>query len=261
MQLMINSIQFAYKTRRAWWFTASSRTRERFARTTLGSFWLGLSNLLSIGALAFVYGAVFKVEDFRSYVVYLGIGLVTWNTIAGAIGSAPSLLRTNAENIKNTNIDPIFYTMEEWSFQVQTFAQSFGLVLLALTIINHSLLINFATAGIIPLINLLLFIYWFPLIICLVGANYEDFFQLIPIAVQLMFLLSPILYNKEALGSVSWTATFNPIFRILSIFRNSIISGEVNISYSMLLLIGNLMGVVIAINQLAKKRKILPFML
>lgn len=258
---MIDSIRFAYKTRRAWWFTASSRTRERFARTTLGSFWLGLSNLLSIGALAFVYGAVFKVEDFRSYVVYLGIGLVTWNTIASAIGSAPNLLRTNAENIKNTNIDPIFYTMEEWSFQVQTFAQSFGLVLLALTIINHSLLINFATAGFIPLINLLLFIYWFPLIICLIGANFEDFFQLIPIIVQLMFLLSPILYNKEALGSASWTATFNPIFRILSIFRNAIISGEVNLSYSMLLLVVNLMGAIIAINQLAKKRKTLPFML
>ena len=52
------------------------RTRARFARTFLGSFWLGLSNLLSIAALALVYGAVFKVQDFSTYVVYLGIGLV-----------------------------------------------------------------------------------------------------------------------------------------------------------------------------------------
>ena len=36
----------------------------RFARTFFGSFWLGLSNLLSIAALALVYGAVFKVQDF-----------------------------------------------------------------------------------------------------------------------------------------------------------------------------------------------------
>ena len=49
--------------------------KERFARTTLGSFWLGLSNLLSIAALAVVYGSVFKVQNLL-YVVYLGTGLV-----------------------------------------------------------------------------------------------------------------------------------------------------------------------------------------
>ena len=59
--------------RRAWWFTATARTRARFARTFFGSFWLGLSNLLSIAALALVYGTVFKVQDFNTYVVYLGI--------------------------------------------------------------------------------------------------------------------------------------------------------------------------------------------
>lgn len=258
---MTDSLRYAFKTRRAWWFTASSRTRERFARTTLGSFWLGLSNLLSIGALAFVYGAVFKVENFRSYAVYLGIGLVTWNTIAGALQSAPNLLRTNAGNIKNTNIHPIFYTMEEWSFQVQTFAQSFGLVLIALTIFNHSLIFNLATAGLIPLINLLLFIYWFPLIICLVGASYEDFFQLIPIVVQLMFLLSPILYKKESLGAISWTATLNPIFRILSSFRDAIITGDANLTYSSFLLISNCLGVLLSVRLLENKRKSLPFIL
>ena len=44
-------------------------------------FLVGFSNLLSIGALALVYGTVFKVQDFSTYVVYLGIGLVVWNGI------------------------------------------------------------------------------------------------------------------------------------------------------------------------------------
>ena len=50
----------AWRMRRAWWFTATARSRARFARTFFGSFWLGLSNLLSIAALALVYGTVFK---------------------------------------------------------------------------------------------------------------------------------------------------------------------------------------------------------
>ena len=65
--MLFDNIKFAFKTRKAWWYTATSRSRARFARTTLGSFWLGLSNLLSIGTLGLVYGTVFSVDDFNSY--------------------------------------------------------------------------------------------------------------------------------------------------------------------------------------------------
>ena len=82
---MINDFQYAIRTRRAWWFTATSRTRARFAKTTLGSFWLGFSNLLSIGTLGIVYGTVFSVTDFKAYFIYLGIGLIIWNTISSSI--------------------------------------------------------------------------------------------------------------------------------------------------------------------------------
>jgi lipopolysaccharide transport system permease protein len=256
----IKSIQYGWKSRRAWWFTATARTRERFARTALGSFWLGLSNLLSIAALAAVYGTVFKVKDFNAYIVYLGTGLVIWNAIAASIQSAPSLLKANAGNIKNTNINPIFYTLEEWSFQVQTFLQSFGLVALALSAFQPSLLVHLITAGILPLLNLILFIYWVPLLLCLLGARYEDFFQLVPIALQLMFVLSPILYQKEALGAMSWTADFNPLYRVLSSLRHALIQGNWRIDQALLISLFNLIGVYISIGLLERQRKKLPFL-
>ena len=256
----INALRFGWKTRRAWWFTATARTKERFARTTLGSFWLGLSNLLSIAALAVVYGSVFKVQNFNAYVVYLGTGLVTWNAISGALQSAPSLLKTNSNNIKNTNLHPIFYSLEEWSFQIQTFFQSFGLVLAALLIFQPSLLTNFFSVGIVPLINLLLLLYWLPLLICMLGAKYEDFFQLIPIVLQLMFLLSPILYKKEALGSVAWTADFNPLYRVLSSFRHALIQGELKPIQTVAILLFNLLGLITSIWILENQRRKLPFL-
>ena len=145
--------------RRAWWFTATARTRARFARTFLGSFWLGLSNLLSIAALAVVYGTVFKVQDFSSYVVYLGIGLVVWNGISAGIGSASNLFEHNQAQVHNTNLNPIFYVLEEWAFQVQTFLQSFLLVLFALSFFQQSLLFNLFSSALLPLLNLFLFLF------------------------------------------------------------------------------------------------------
>lgn len=260
MSAVVKALQFAWGSRRAWWFTATARTRERFARTALGSFWLGLSNLLSIGVLATVYGAVFKVQNFGTYVVYLGTGLVLWNSIASAVSSAPGLFRLNAGNLKNTNTHPIFYSLEEWSFQTQTFFQSFGLVLLALMFFQPSLLPHLFTAGLLPLINLLLFIYWFPLLICLVGAHYEDLFQLIPIVLQLMFLLSPILYEKEALGGLSWTADINPLYRALSNLRHALIQGDMKVGQVLAFLLVNLMGTFFSVYLLERQRRMLPFL-
>ena len=259
MKTVANALKIGWKTRRAWWFTATARTRERFARTALGSFWLGLSNLLSIAVLSFVYGTVFKVKDFNSYVVYLGIGLVAWNAIASAMQSAPNLFRTNAANIKNTNIHPIFYSLEEWSFQVQTFLQSFGLVVLALSFFQHNLVLHLLTAGLLPLINLLIFIYWFPLLLCLLGARYEDFFQLVPIVLQLMFLLTPILYRKETLGSLSWTADINPLYRVLSSLRHAMMQGDVKFEQVLPMLIINLLGVYTSAWLLQRQSHKLPF--
>ena len=158
VKMLLDNFKFAFKTRKAWWYTASSRSRARFARTTLGSFWLGFSNLLSIGTLGIVYGTVFSVEDFKSYFVYLGFGLVVWNTISSSISNSPTLFAHNSSNIKNMNLKPIFYTLEEWSFQLQTFIQSFILVFFVFLFLKSTLIINLLLYSWIPLFNLIIFL-------------------------------------------------------------------------------------------------------
>ena len=255
------TLREAWRLRRVWWFTATARTRARFVRTFLGSFWLGLSNLCSIAALAAVYGTVFKVQDFNTYVVYLGIGLVVWNTIASAVGSAPNLFEHNEVHVHNTNLNPIFYSLEEWAFQLQTFFQSFLLVLLALSFFQPSLFAHLLFSGWLPILNLALFIYWLPLLVCLYGARYRDLYQLIPILLQLVFLLSPILYKKDNLGPLAWTANVNPLYRILSPIRHSLMTGQVQWSSDLLLLGLNVLGIWIAIRLLNRERPNIPFLI
>ena len=260
-KMLFDNIKFAYKTRKAWWYTATSRSRARFARTTLGSFWLGFSNLLSIGTLGVVYGTVFSVDNFRSYFIYLGFGLLIWNTISSSISNSPQLFAHNSSNIKNMNLKPIFYTLEEWSFQLQTFLQSFILVFIVFIFIKFSLLINFLLYSWIPLINFFLFIYWFPVILCLISVRFTDIAQLVPIVLQLVFLTSPILYEKESLGSLGWITNFNFIYQILDPLRLSIINGVVNFQTSILILLLNSIGILLTFKLLDNENKRLPFLL
>ena len=261
LKMLLSSFKFAFKTRKAWWFTASSRSRARFARTTLGSFWLGFSNLLSIGTLGIVYGTVFSVEDFKSYFIYLGIGLVIWNTISSAISNSPNLFSYNSSNIKNMNLKPLFYTLEEWSFQLQTFLQSFLLVFLVFLFLQSDLIINVLLYSWLPLLNLFIFIYWFPAIVCLISVRFTDIAQLVPIVLQLVFLTSPILYRKESLGSLEWITKLNFIYQILDPLRYSIINGTINYQYSILIFILNFIGLLFTIRLLNVESKRLPFLL
>ena len=260
-KMLSNYLRFAIKNRRAWWYTATSRTRSRFARTTLGSFWLGFSNLLSIVTLGIVYGTVFSVSNFRSYFVYLGIGLVVWNTLSSSIVSAPQLFAHNASNIKNTNLNPIFYTLEEWSFQIQTFGQSFVLVFLVFLFLQPSLISNFLLFSWLPILNLIIFIYWFPLLVCLASIRFNDIAQIVPIVLQLIFLTSPILYRKESLGELEWITNANFIFKVIEPIRMSLINGSIVYSEAFLLLLLNILGVVLTLGYLKSESKRLPFMI
>ena len=260
-KMLLDNLNFAIKTRRAWCFTATSRSRARFARTTLGSFWLGFSNLLSIATLGIVYGTVFSVKDFRSYFIYLGIGLLIWNTISSSISNAPNLFLHNSSNIKNMNLKPLFYTLEEWFFQLQTFLQSFLLVFLVLLFLNNSLLLNLLQFSWIPFLNFLIFIYWFPILICLISVRYTDIAQLVPIVLQLVFLTSPILYRKESLGELGWITDMNFIYKILEPLRLSIIEGYINYQHSILILIVNLISLFLTLVLVNNQSKRLPFLL
>jgi lipopolysaccharide transport system permease protein len=251
---------FAWQTRRVWWFPATARTTARYVRTKLGNLWLGLTNLLSITVLAIVYGTVFKVADFQAYAVFLGVGLVLWNSLSGAIGSAPLLFEKSRDSINNINLPPLFYALEEWAFQTQTFLQSVAMVLAGLSWFQPSLFPNLIIYGLPGTINLLVFMFWLPLIVCLLGARFKDIYQLVPIILQLVFLLSPILYTKSALGSFQWIAELNPLYQAFSPLRDSLIHGHLSLAPNLILALINLVGMYISLVLLQKERKMLPFL-
>ena len=260
MRYLIKLLLFIYNTRKTWWYTATCRTKARFVRTFLGSFWLGLSNLLSIAVLAGVYGTVFKVGNFKEYSIYLGLGLVVWNYISASTLGSATLFENNATNIKNSNLNPIFYVIEEWGFQLQSFAQSFSLVLIVLSLLKFSLISNLIIYALPGLINLLIFLFWFPLLICIAGARFQDIYQLVPIIMQLLFLLTPILYKKENLSSLDWIADYNIFYVLLSTIREAMIFGDgIMLKKNIFLFFINLLGLFFTLIFYKKIRSKIPF--
>ena len=257
---MHSVIRYFFKTRRTWWFTAIAKTKARYARTVLGSFWLGISTLLTVLCLGFVYGTVFKVSNFLEYFIYLGFGLVIWTPISEAINQAPLIFSTNSNSLKNSTIKPIFFVCQEWAFQVQSFFQAFIMVFIVFLIFSPGLVLNLLAAP-LHFLNLIVFIFWLQLLISLLGTKYTDLFQLLPIVTNLLFLLSPILYAKKNLGSFGFIADFNPIYQVLRLLRNSIIYGQPYLQLGVLVFMGNLLMLSLSIYIYTKMEKKVIFYL
>jgi len=216
---------------------------------------------MSIGMLAVVYGTVFRVSNFKEYTLYLGIGLATWNSIAASLTAAPYVFKNNSGKITNTPLHPVFYICEEWAFQTQSFAQSFGLIVLVLGIIEPKILANLLTHGILPIGEMLILLYWLPALISVIAAKYEDFAQFVPIVIQLAFLISPILYKKESLGEWSWLTKLNPLYLCLEFVRASIIDARTSLNGIVVFTLFNIAGMVITWGTISRIKKKLPFWL
>ena len=98
------------------------------------------------------------------------------------------------------------------------------------------------------------------MIVCLLGARYRDFYQLVPIVLQLVPSFSNSL-SQNNLGSMAWTANLNPPYRVLSPVRHSLMAGELQWSIGLLLLAINCVGVCVSLRWLNRERPNIPFLI
>lgn len=223
--MFIKKIKFSYFYKI--WYLALYRNIARYNRTYLGSFWIGFTNLLQVVVLGLVYGTVFKVPSAKDYFIYLGFGISIWTFMGGCITSFSDLLIREKNRILNYPKSIYDILAEEYIFQVQVFFQALITLIFVLLFLEPSIIFNiFNSIG--PLIVLLIGVFWMSILTSIASLWIRDIGQLIPVIVQLLFLVSPIMYQKEALRSLRFVTKLNPLFQYLEPLRESFISGNVD---------------------------------
>ncbi len=209
------------------WFLAWYRNIARYNRTYLGSLWIGLTNLLQVVVLGLVYGTVFKVPSAKDYFIFLGFGISIWTFIGGCLVSFSDLLIREKNRILNYSGSIYDILAEEYIFQVQVFLQALGMLIAVLIFFDSSIILNlFSAIG--PLIVMFIGVFWISIITSVASLWIRDIAQIIPVIVQLLFLTSPIMYRKEALGGLQFLTKFNLLYQYLGPPREAFISGNVD---------------------------------
>jgi lipopolysaccharide transport system permease protein len=219
---------------------------------------LGLSNFLSVVLLSLVYGTVLKVPDPLNYAIYLGVGLTAWGIISQSMIAGCTLFSNRRAQLINNSLPAIFFCLEEWAFQIQTFSQALLIILIPITILKPITIIHMLYFIWMPLLNLSLFCLLALICMAILCARFKDVGQLTPIILQLVFLLSPILYPKKSLGSLSIFAEINPLYRVLHSLRAAIIDGKVDFAVEFTTLIILVATILMSMRLLKTLRYKLP---
>lgn len=210
-------------------YIAWLRLSTQFTRTLLGTAWIGISLILTISILGLIYGTLTGVTNWRSYWIYVSLGILCWNAISTSISNSSSLLDRSRDRLLNQQLPLSLFIIEEWFYNCFSFLIGFFMIFILLVPLNPQLLTVFFHGGWLGLANILLGCLIFSLIVSPLAVLLPDICQLTPIFLQISFLASPILFYRQSLGKLYWVSNLNPLYFWIRIAREPFI-GNLNLN-------------------------------
>jgi ABC-2 type transport system permease protein/lipopolysaccharide transport system permease protein len=210
-------IKEGWKRRALWGALGLQEIRQRYRRSRIGPFWLTISMGVMVVALGLLYGAILN-QSIATYLPFLAAGFVIWGLISGMIMDG---VRTfiDGEGLIKQLPAPISI-------------HAYRACWINLIIFLHNIVIYFFVAlwfGLAPNINILLVIpgviivlingFWMTLLFGMLSARFRDIPQIITNIVQVMFFLTPILWNKDMLSNKIYIIEWNPFYYLVEIVR------------------------------------------
>jgi len=214
----------------AWRFVlalARSDIRARYRGSVLGPLWLTLTTAIMIGAFGVLYGRIFNIP-WQQHLLHVGVSLITWAWISQSVAESCNAMLGGESMIRQVPL-PISVQILRTALRNLIVAAHHAILLPPLFLIcgfaPHLIGIPFALLGI-----LLILINTISLATLLgfLGARFRDLAPVVANVMQLLFFLSPIIWEVSALGDKANLLVFNPVFDLIEIVRSPLLTGIID---------------------------------
>lgn len=259
IQSALSDIAQGWKYRSFWQLLAWNDLKQRFRRSWIGVGWIMLAFVLFLGSKLVIFSFMAS-STFTVFAVYLTIGFAAWRFIMGAV-------------IEGTNT---FVSSENWikgeplPMSVHVYRSVYRNLLLALGTVPPVMIAcwYFGTSNIyiwasIPfvLIAYLLSAFWVSIVLGSLCARYRDFSHLILTTMQIMFFLTPIIWEVGMLGAKAKYVQYNPFVYYLDIVRIPMLEGYIPWNSWIIVGIFTVIGMTAAITVFSFSRRRIVFWL
>lgn len=215
----------AMKSFRIWNLLALQDIRQRYRRSVLGPFWMTLSSIISIGALALVYTRIFNVPT-NEYLPFLSFGFILWGFIASVLIESCGVFIAAEAIIKQINLPFGVYVMRMiWRNLIML---AHNAVVLIMVVIYTDVKITSALwlfpVGLLLVTATGIFVGYLFGALC---ARFRDIGQVISSLVQVVFYITPVIWAPALLKGHEELLIYNPFFHYLEILRAPILGATV----------------------------------
>lgn len=199
--------------------------KARFSRSLLGSVWAILNPLVMVAIYAFILSQIMKaklpgIESAYAYPIYLISGIIGWTLFTEVISRALMVFIDNAHYLKKLPFprsNLIFILLGACLINSLILILAAVLIFLSLDFIPNSSLL-----WLIPLQTLTaLFALGIGITCGVLNVFIRDIGQIVPIILQLLFWLTPIVYTINIIPEhLQYLLKLNPVFGVVDMYHS-----------------------------------------
>jgi lipopolysaccharide transport system permease protein len=193
--------------------------RQRYRRSAFGPFWITLSMGVMIGTIGIVFGQIFQ-SPLQDYLPFLTIGIILWSFIATVITEGSNGF-IGAEGIIKQLPIPLFVHLLRM-FWRNALILAHNIVIFPLVLLAVGKPVGWVALLAMPgMLLLVLNLSWIGLILAILCARYRDLPQIVISVLQVVFYLTPIMWEPKLLPARAGTYLLdvNPVYHLMEIVR------------------------------------------
>lgn len=248
--------------RELWLHLGWQDIKQRYRRSVLGPFWITIATGTMAVALGGLYSQLFHLK-LAEHLPYVTLGLIIWNMINAAIIEGADVFIANEGLIKQlpTPLSVHVYRLV-WR-QVLLFAHNIIIFVVIAIIFPQPW--KWTDLTFIPALALIVAnCVWVALCFGILATRYRDISPLLFSLVQLLFYMTPIIWNDQTLrdqGAGGWAKIieFNPLLHYVDIVRAPLLGADQELRHWIVVIVCTVLGWVMAAFAMRQYRARVPY--
>jgi ABC-2 type transport system permease protein len=262
MTRAVRDLREGFGKRELWLHLGWQDIKQRYRRSVLGPFWITIATGATAVAMGLLYSKLFKLE-LAEHLPYVTMGLIVWNLINAAILEGSDVFVANEGLIKQlpTPLSVHVYRLV-WR-QIILFGHN--MIIFVVIAIIYPKNWNWADLLVIPaLLLIVLNCIWVSLCFGILATRYRDISPLLFSLVQLLFFMTPIIWNEATLrqqgaGSYARIVELNPLLHYLDIVRAPLLGADQELRHWVVVITLTIIGWGLAAIAMKQYRARVPY--
>lgn len=231
MSLFWREVRESLKNPEFWAISSWLDIVVRHRKSSFGFIWLLAPSLIYVFGMGYYFASA-QGRSMAQFAAHVGLGAMVFRTLMSSILESTNVFASSRSFIMDGHMRLTDYLLESLAKSFFYFCTYVPVTSVALIIFPDLNLHAFLVAP-LSLFVIYLNALWITVVFSLVGARYPDVAQFVGNTSIFIFLLTPIIWYPEQMPPDSLRGQLmrvNPFFHLVSIFRDPLLGGHVEMA-------------------------------